>query len=115
AAQARPAARQSLAAALAEDRPPTAARAVRSVDLPGVLAPAAAAGAGLLGLLAVQRLAELSPRLVLGTRPVAGAHLVPGALVPGASPALGTRLTLRAFRPRRRVSHSGLLPPADTP
>src|SRR5205814_9462211 len=68
------------------------------------------AGPGLLGPLAIQRLAELAPRLVLGTRPVAGAHLVPGA-----SPARGTRLALRAFRPRRRVSHSGLLPPAATP
>src|SRR5689334_14670660 len=100
---------QALAAALAAERPLLAGRAVRTVDLPGVLAAAPAAGVGLLGALAFQCLAELAPRLVLGARSV-GTRLARGT-----GPALGTRLALRTFRPRRRVSHAGLLPPADTP
>src|SRR5215510_13324716 len=109
-----PAAAQALfagswsAAALAAERALLAGRAVRTVDLPGVLAPAPAAGAGLLGALALQRLAELAPRLVLGARS-ARTHLASGTRL-----ALGTRLAPRTFRPRRRVSHAGLLPPADT-
>src|SRR5215831_15293622 len=98
------------AAALAAERALLAGRAVRTVDLPGVLAPAPAAGVGLLGALAFQRLAELAHRLVLGARSVAGAHLAPRA-----GPVPGTRLALGALRLRRRVSHVGLLPPADTP
>ena len=46
---------------------------------PVSLPPRRAAGVCLLGALAFQRLAEFAPRLVLGTRPVAGAHLAPGA------------------------------------
>src|SRR5262249_33709716 len=81
-------------AALAAERPTAPGRAVGAVDLPGVLAPVGAGGVRLLGALALQRLADLPFRLVLGTGPARGA-----------GPVLG------AFRLRRRVSHTGLLPP----
>src|SRR5436190_23125121 len=87
-------------AALAAERAPSAGRAVYAVDLPGVRAPPCAGTVGLPGALALQRLAELAPRLVLGTRLVLQARSVPGV-----------RLGLRIFRLRRRVSHVGLLPP----
>src|SRR5437773_7456281 len=87
-------------AALAAERAPSAGRAVHAVDLPGVLAPPRAGTVSLLGALAFQRLAELAPRLVLGTRLALQAPSIPGV-----------RPGLRIVRLRRRVSHVGLLPP----
>src|SRR6516162_4298040 len=104
-------------AALAAERAAVPGRAVRAVNLPGVLAPGRADGARFPGTLALQRLEESGLHLICGgglVRPawtVAGLCLVSGAcsirgswLLPMARHVAGT------FRPCRLAGHGGLLP-----
>src|SRR6204780_135761 len=78
------------AAGLAAKRTPAPGQAAGAVDLPGVLATAARVRVRILGTLALQRLAELAPGLILGT--------------------IRLRRVLGTIRLRRGVSHAELLP-----
>src|ERR1700689_5419122 len=78
------------AAGLAAKRTPAPGQAAGAVNLPGVLATAGRVCVRVIGTLALQRLAELAPGLILGS--------------------IRLRRVLGTVRLRRGVSHAGLLP-----
>src|ERR1700728_1476342 len=78
------------AAGLAAKRTPAPGQATGAVDLPGVLATAGRGCGRIIGTLALQRLAELAPGLILGV--------------------IRLRRVLGTIRLRRGVSHAELLP-----